>query len=175
MTSTPQPTDSELALSAYKRASVQQIVEGMMKIRHCLDQLDHQQIWWRPHASMNSIANLLLHLTGNMRQWLIAGLTDGQDTRYRQLEFDDRSLRSSHELLAALEHTADTACDCIQQASLHDLMQRRRVQQFDLDGFQTIQDSVCHFRGHVQEIIHMTRCLKSDDYRFYFIPQETSS
>lgn len=163
--------EAEQVLSAYLRASVEQIEDGLTKIKHCLVQLDDEQVWRRPHESMNSIANILLHLSGNMRQWLIAGLGDLADERQRQNEFDDRSRRSTDELLLQLEETANQASRTIHSMTSAQLLRPRRVQQWDIDGFQTIADSVCHFRGHVQEIIHMTRCLKGDDYRFHFVPE----
>src|SRR5919112_5003220 len=58
------------------------------KIERCLEQLDDAQIWWRPNAQSNSVGNLLLHLAGNARQWVVCGVGGGRDARERQAEFD---------------------------------------------------------------------------------------
>ena len=161
---------SDLALNAYLLSVQEQLQDGLKKIEHCLSQLTLEEIWWRPREEMNSIANLLLHLSGNLRQWLICGLTELPDERRRQEEFDERTRQSSEELLMRLKQTIDEACECINGQDWNALLASRRVQEFDCNGFQTIADSVCHFRGHVQEIIHMTRFQKGLEYRFDFIP-----
>ncbi len=158
-------------LTAYRSSMVEQLRDGMVKIDHCLQQLSPEDIWTRPNGHMNSIANLLLHLAGNVRQWLICGLSDQPDLRNRQQEFDDRSKREPRELFGVLRKTIEEACSEINRQSEESLLAVRRVQQFECDGLQTIADSVCHFRGHVQEIIHMTRVLKEDAYQFHFVPE----
>ena len=55
-------------------AAAEILAEGMVKIEHCVSQLSDDQLWWRPRPDMNSIANLMLHLSGNLRQWIIAGV-----------------------------------------------------------------------------------------------------
>ena len=52
----------------------QELSDALETIRHCVDQLSDEQVWWRPAKRMNSIANLMLHLAGNIRQWIIAGV-----------------------------------------------------------------------------------------------------
>ena len=53
-------------------------------IKHCVNQLTDDQLWWRPSESMNSVANLLLHLCGNLRQWIVSGVGGAADIRERQ-------------------------------------------------------------------------------------------
>jgi Protein of unknown function (DUF1572) len=61
-----------------------------VRIKHCLGQLTDEQIWWRSHPSLNSIGNLILHLCGNVRQWIVAGLGSAADSRNRSAEFSER-------------------------------------------------------------------------------------
>ena len=163
---------SEATLTAYLESIQEQLDDGLGKIDHCLKQLSPEEAWWRPSPDMNSIANLLLHLSGNLRQWFISGLSDTPDLRERQQEFDDRSLRSPDLLQQQLKETIAEARKVLMSQSWQDLLTPRRVQQFDLNGFQTIADSLGHFRGHVQEIIHMTRVQKGEEYRFDFVPEK---
>ncbi len=154
------------------QAAVEQLDEGLVKIEHCAGQLTSEQFWWRPAESMNSIANLVLHLSGNLHQWLVTGLTGAEDTRQRQQEFDDRSGRSSAQLLGQLRATITEARRVISDLPADELVRVRHVQQFDVTGIQTIFDSVSHFRGHVQEIIHLTRIQLGDAYQFHFVPEQ---
>ena len=73
----------------------------VIKIAHCLDQLSEEQVWWRPADSMNSIGNLILHLCGNMRQWMVAGIGGAADIRQRSAEFAERGPIPKAELLDA--------------------------------------------------------------------------
>ncbi len=64
--------------------------ECAAKIGHCVNQLSDEQIWWRPAASLNSIGNLILHLCGNLEQWIVSGIGGAADTRRRPDEFAER-------------------------------------------------------------------------------------
>lgn len=163
-------TTAEQVTKALVDSAVAQLHEGLRIIQHCIEQLDDQQVWWRPAERMNSIGNLLLHLSGNVRQWLIAGLTDTPDRRIRQAEFDDRSDRPAKELMAMLTATVDDVCSALGEQSPERLLKIRRVQQFELNGLGTIVGSVAHFQGHVQEIVHLTRCQLGEQYQFLFVP-----
>src|SRR3954468_16609649 len=73
--------------------------EYLQKIEKCISQLDDKQIWWRPNNASNSIGNLMLHLAGNIRQWIISGIGGAPDSRVRQLEFDETGPMPREELL----------------------------------------------------------------------------
>ncbi len=76
---------------------------ALRKIKHCVKQLTDDQLWWRPSESMNSVANLLLHLCGNLRQWIVSGVGGAADIRERQQEFDERSSAPKTELMQQTE------------------------------------------------------------------------
>ncbi|MBK7995205.1 MAG: DUF1572 family protein, partial [Blastocatellia bacterium] len=75
------------------------------KIERCIERLTDEEIWWRPNEESNSIGNLLLHLSGNLRQWIICGLGGQLDQRQRQQEFDERSHIPKDKLIAKLKET----------------------------------------------------------------------
>jgi hypothetical protein len=148
-----------------------QLADGLAKIEHCLDQLTDEQLWWRPRPEMNSIANLIFHLAGNLRQWIVSGIGGAPDVRDRPGEFGDRSGQPKAQVLAKLKDVL-RACDAVlTQLAPEQLLAPRRIQGFDVTVTQAIFDCVPHFRGHVQEIIHMTRAQLGDGYRFKFVPQ----
>jgi hypothetical protein len=156
-------------------AASEMLRKGMHKIEHCVAQLNDEQLWWRPRPEvipqMNSIANLLLHLAGNMRQWIIAGVGGAKDTRNRPLEFSDRSNRPKAEILGQLEATVDEATAVIGRLADSDLTASRRIQSYDVNVVSALWQTVSHFHGHVQEIIHLTREQLGDGYRFDFVPK----
>ncbi len=143
---------------------------ALKRIEHCLSQLTEDQLWWRPQDSMNSIANLILHLSGNVRQWITAGIGGAKDTRNRPKEFSEKGPIAKDELLRRLSLAVSEAIAALGRASEADLLECRRIQGFEVTGIEAVFGSVAHFRGHTQEIIHMTRCQLGDDYQFAFIP-----
>ena len=140
------------------------------RIRHCTDQLTDDQIWERPAPGLNSIGNLLLHLGGNLRQWIVNGLTGAADFRDRPAEFAANGSISKAELLANLNDIVSQACATLEEQTAESLLTPRRIQGFDVNALHAIFHSVPHFRGHAQEIIHMTRFLLGDGYRFAWKP-----
>jgi hypothetical protein len=145
--------------------------EGMPKIEHCVNQLSHEQLWWRPRPEMNSIANLMLHLSGNVRQWVINGVTGAPDTRNRPREFGDRSNKPKAEVLAILQATVKDADEVLASLDAEKLVAQRQIQGWDVSVIKAMFDSIAHFRGHVQEIIHMTREQLGEKYQFDFVPK----
>ena len=145
--------------------------EGMGKIEHCVGQLDDEQVWWRPRGEMNSIANLMLHLSGNLRQWIISGVGGAKDVRNRPGEFSDRSNRAKGEVLGILKETVEEADGVLAKVTPEGLVAHRRIQGFDETVMSAIAHTIPHFRGHVQEIIYMTREQLGLKYRFDFVPK----
>ena len=152
------------------RSTRQTLSEGMRKIEHCVNQLGDEQLWWRPNEEMNSIANLMLHLNGNLLQWIVAGVGGAADTRNRLREFGDRSNRPKADLLTQLKATVQQADEVLAKVSPAELLRTRRIQGFDETGLSAIMHTVPHFRGHTQEIIHMTREQLRGAYKFDFVP-----
>jgi hypothetical protein len=129
-------------------------------------------VWWRPRESANSIANLILHLSGNLRQWILSGVGGAPDLRNRPREFSEHGPISMSQLLRRLEETVHEAIHILSKPeSEAELLSPRRIQGFDETILSAIFDSVSHFAGHTQEIICMTRFQLGDEYRFYWIPK----
>src|SRR5436853_7764032 len=89
--------------------AAQELKNALARIKHCVKQLSDEQIWWRDTPAMNSIGNLILHLCGNVRQWIIAGLGDATDTRNRHAEFAERGPIPRAELMVQVEQVVDDA------------------------------------------------------------------
>ena len=140
-------------------------------IRHCVGRLSDEQVWWRPLPAMNSIGNLLLHLEGNVRQWVISGVGDADDNRDRPSEFAQREPLVAAELLGKLEAVVGEAMVVLRKATAESLTAARRVQGFEVNGWHASLDSLVHFKGHTQEIVSMTRMQLGDRYKFRWQPQ----
>lgn len=147
-----------------------ELTSALSRIPHCLDQLSEEQVWWRSQPGMNSVGNLLLHICGNVRQWLVSGLGDAPDTRNRPAEFSERGPIPKGELLSRLKAVVDEARAVLAQQKAGTLLEVRRIQGSEVTGLAALIHSVTHFRGHTQEIVHMTRVLLGDAYQFQWTP-----
>jgi hypothetical protein len=162
-------TDVSLGFVAESRRN---LIASHVRIEHCIDQLTETEMWWRANPAMNSIANLLLHLSGNVGMWLINAIENGESTRNRPAEFAERGPIPKTELRKKLADTiarATAALDTLKTAD--QLLAPRRIQGNSTTVLTAIYHSVSHFEGHAQEIIAMTRQIKGDAYKFLWTPK----
>jgi hypothetical protein len=167
-------TTDELAATVGQEAC-NELGNALSRIQHCLDQLSDEQIWWRSHPAMNSIGNLILHLCGNVGQWLVSGLGGLPDTRNRPGEFSERGPIPKVELLRRLKAVVEEARAVLEQQKAGQLLEVRRIQGSEVSALNALFHSVAHFRGHTQEIVHMTRVLLGDVYQFQWVPPPEQS
>lgn len=154
----------------YLAASRHRLAESVKKIKHCLGQLTDEQVWWRPNEAQNSIANLVLHLCGNIRQWIVSGVGGAADVRERSREFSERTPIPRAELIRRLDEVAGEADAVLAGVTDRQLLQAHRIQGFDETPLSAIFDSLAHLQGHTQEIICLTRLQLGTAYRFAWVP-----
>jgi uncharacterized damage-inducible protein DinB len=132
------------------------------RIEHCLEKLSDQDVWWRANPESNSIGNLLLHLAGNVRQWIISGVGGARDDRQRQREFDERGPIPCSELLSLLRTAIEEANDVLARVTPANLLEARQIQGYDVTILQTIYHVVEHFSMHTGQIILLTKTWRGD-------------
>jgi hypothetical protein len=145
--------------------------ECAAKIGHCLNQLSDEQIWWRPGESMNSIGNLVLHLCGNLQQWIVCGIGGAADARHRPAEFAERGPIARSILAEKLRQVVANSQQSLRQASPAEMHRERTIQGFTITGWGAVFHSIPHFNGHTQEIVSFTRMQLGNAYKFYWQPQ----
>jgi uncharacterized damage-inducible protein DinB len=163
------PTNEDVA-EAFAATAREELAKAATVIQHCLEQLTDEQIAWRPTESLNSIGNLVLHLCGNVRQWIISGVGGEPDVRNRPREFTERGPFGKEEALRQLNEVVEQADAVLRTLSPLQLLERRRIQGFDTTALSAIFDSVAHFKGHTQEIVCLTRLQLGEGYRYEWVP-----
>src|SRR5882672_5087811 len=137
------------------------------KIERSLELLTEEQIWWRANPQSNSIGNLLLHLSGNVRQWIVCSLGGNPDLRDRDSEFAERRTIPRAELLDRLRQTLLEADETLARFDLHKLLERHVIQGMEVTALEAIFHVVEHFSMHTGQIILITKMLQQRDLDFY--------
>ncbi|HKR01355.1 MAG TPA: DinB family protein [Pyrinomonadaceae bacterium] len=137
------------------------------KIERCLERLSDEQVWWRPGSESNSIGNLLLHLAGNARQWIVSGVGGAADHRERQQEFDERSVMPRAELLERLKAVLEEVDGVLGALAPARLLDERRIQGYDVTVLEAVFHVVEHFSMHTGQIILLTKMIAGADLKFY--------
>ena len=143
--------------------------EYLPKLESCLVGLTDEEIWWRPGPESNSIGNLILHLAGNARQWIISGLGGEVDGRVRSQEFDESTLIPGIELIAHLKQTLDQVDAVLAAFDSQRILDQFEIQGTDVTALQAIFHVTEHFSMHTGQIIFVTKMLlhsRTDFYHF---------
>ena len=137
------------------------------KIERCLERLTDEQIWWRANEESNSIGNLILHLCGNARQWIVAAVGSRPGTRNRDAEFERRDLIPRDELLNLLRSTLAEVEQTLSAVDPSTLLTRLTIQGHDVDILEAIFHVTEHFSMHTGQIILLSKLLTASDLHFY--------
>ena len=143
------------------------VAEYLPKIERCLEKLTAEQVWWRPNPESNSIGNLLLHISGNARQWIVCGLGSATDQRQRQSEFDQREGIPREELLGKLRTTVSEIDKVLAGFDSSRLLDEYQIQGTNSTALAAIFHVTEHFSMHTGQILMLTKMLTNTDLAFY--------
>ena len=146
--------------------------EFLPRIERCIAALPPEDLWWRPNAASNSVGNLLMHLAGNVRQWVISGIGGAADVRTRHLEFDAVDGGSAEALMERLSATLREVDAVLAALPTEALAEPRTIQGMQVQVLDAIYHVVEHFAMHVGQIIYITKARTGVDLGFYVIGQD---
>ena len=147
----------------FRDVSVQKLDRMHGFLNACLDRLDDEQIWHREGEHQNSVANLVLHLCGNMRQWVVFAVGKQPDVRVRELEFSTAGGLSVAQVRELFSTTVAEARGVIASVSAERLAERTVPQGDEVSVLDAIYQAVCHVHQHVGQIILLTKELTGKD------------
>ncbi|MEO7965243.1 MAG: DinB family protein [Gemmatimonadaceae bacterium] len=142
-------------------------VEYPAKLRRALLAIPADRLWWRPNEDANSAGNLILHLTGNIRQWVVSGIGGAPDVRIRDIEFSTREGEGASVLLERLEKTLSEADAVLASLSARTLGESREIQGRHTTIFAAIYHVVEHFSTHTGQVILLAKMLAPGTVSFY--------
>ena len=147
--------------------SILRINENTPRINKCMDQLSEKEIWRKPNSTSNSIGNLILHLCGNITQYIISSLGESKDNRERDQEFLSKGGFSKSELIQKLQTVVEKSTIILKETKKENLLKIYSVQGFELTGIGIIIHVVEHFSYHTGQIAFYTKLLKDKELGFY--------
>ena len=137
------------------------------RVETCLGKLTPEQIWTRGADNQNAVGNLVLHLNGNVRQWILSGVGGAPNARDRDAEFSARGGESAEALGRSLRESVDAAIGLFRTLPPARLAERVTIQGHDVTVLEAIFHVVEHFSGHTGQIIFVTKMFSGQDLGFY--------
>ncbi|MBL8178565.1 MAG: DUF1572 family protein [Bryobacterales bacterium] len=137
------------------------------RIADSVSRLSEDQVWARGSKNENAVGNLMLHLAGNVRQWILTGVGGQPDNRQRDAEFAAAGGIAANEMLARLRDTVREACAVIAALDAAQLEERRTIQGDDVSVLEAVFHVVEHFSMHTGQILFAVKLLTHEDLGYY--------
>jgi hypothetical protein len=137
------------------------------RLKASVEVLTEEQVWWRPNDACNSVGNLILHLNGNVRQWLVDSFELRADKRDRPAEFAAEGGMNAAALLERLGATMDEARQVLERLTEADLVAPYEIQGYHVSGLEAVYQVVEHFGLHYGQIAYIAKSLSGRDLGFY--------
>jgi uncharacterized damage-inducible protein DinB len=154
-------------IKEFLHQSIYRMNESTARITKCLGQIDENETWQSPNKNCNSIGNLLLHLCGNIRQYIVSALGGVNDTRERDKEFSEKPGQHKAALLSQLANTVSEAITIVKDLEEDRLIKIYSVQGFNLSGIGIIIHVTEHYSYHTGQIAFLTKQITNKDLGFY--------
>jgi Protein of unknown function (DUF1572) len=143
------------------------LAENLSRIETCVAKLAPDVLWARDSENENAVGNLVLHLDGNVRQWILSGVGGAPERRDRAAEFAARSGPAGPALIANLRSTVTDAIGVVRALPHARLNEAVTIQGYDTTVLAAIFHVVEHFSGHTYQIILLTKHATQEDLGFY--------
>jgi hypothetical protein len=136
------------------------------RVQRCVNELSHEQVWWREHESNNSVGNLVLHLVGNLNQFVLATFGGVPDTRDKEREFLERDPVPKEELLRRLEEALRASDKILAEFNPRRFLEKTTLQGRERSFLEVLAVVLEHFALHTGQIIYITKLKTGRDLKF---------
>lgn len=152
---------------AFQKQIIFRLEEKQQHLQKCFDQLTEADLWWRPNTSSNSVGNIILHLCGNIGQYILSSLGRQPDTRQRDAEFAATDGLSKSEIWQQMSMTIEAAVSVVTNTSESEMMRERMVQGFSFTGLGVALHAVEHLSYHTGQVAYLVKLLKDRQVGLY--------
>jgi uncharacterized damage-inducible protein DinB len=146
--------------------------EGFDRVFKAVSQLDSDQIWIRPSSESNSVGILLQHLSGNLNQWVYAGIGGAEFHRNRPEEFLDHQKITKDEILKKVQDLGKSVEEVISRIPPDSLHSPRRIQGLDVTVLAALFKALTHFEFHEGQILYIAKLLLNEKYEGIWGPKK---
>jgi hypothetical protein len=160
-------SDASIAASFLEFSRRKLLDQYWPRLRSSVESLTTEQVWFRPNPACNSVGNLILHLNGNVGQWLVASFNHLEDERNRPAEFNERRRIASKLLLDRFDETMQEATKVLSRLTPEDLAATYHIQGYTVSGLDAVYQVVEHFGMHYGQILYITKSLRGEDLAFH--------
>jgi uncharacterized damage-inducible protein DinB len=157
----------DLATDFIARSRQFLVVEYRTKLHAAVRALPPEALWWRANEQSNSVGNLLMHLTGNVRQWLVGGVGRENTARDRASEFGARSGETAEILLRRLDAVLRDVDRVLGGLTPEELTTERTIQGRETTVFAAVYHVVEHFSLHLGQIVLIAKLHAPGSFQFY--------
>lgn len=154
-------------VSTFVDCSARRLQMHLSRIEKCVAKLSEEQVWARGSENENAIGNLMLHLAGNVRQWIGSAVGGKPDIRMRDREFATRAGVTKQDMFERLQGVVNEAVTIIEGLTSERLAQRVKVQNYDVPVLEAVYHVVDHFAQHTAQIIFAAKMMTHEDMGFY--------
>lgn len=137
------------------------------RVEQCVEELTDEQVWWRPNEQVNSIGNLMLHLAGSTRMWIVCGVGGGVVERDREQEFAARPPATREQLMTMLNSSMSDAAHVLENLDASTLQQQHDVRGEVYTRLESLFHAVEHFSMHTGQIILLAKIITGKDLNLY--------
>jgi uncharacterized damage-inducible protein DinB len=174
------PPPSQFALTPGSGQSFLQLSAGYLdeyfdKIRWSVAQIPDEQVWQRTAQGVNSVGNLLLHLAGNLRMWLLLNLGEEPFVRDRDGEFQAEQTASGAQLVEELGAVVTRCRQLLQNLDATRLQEVYEIQGYKVDGLAVVYHAVEHMAYHTGQIVYLMKEFITDHQDVEFYPKHRGS
>ena len=155
------------AEAEFIRFSAEKLEQLCGRIEDCLSRLSYDQVWMRNSGNENAVGNLVLHLCGNVTQWIGTGVAGRPDQRERDKEFAARGEVQPADLAVGIRAVVEDAASVIRSLTGERLVERTVVQKYNLTVLEAVYHVVEHFSMHTGQILFATKLLTGQDLGYY--------
>ena len=150
--------------SLFLTASARHLTASSLdKLERVLPRVSDEDLWWRPNEASNSIGNLLMHLSGSLRFWIVSVVGGAPNHRVREQEFSTREGASRDELVETLRATVRDATAVLERLSPEALTETREGFNKPVTVLEAIYHSVAHFSMHTGQILQLVKIRTGQD------------
>lgn len=160
-------TAREMAEALIAECEFRLFEQSFPRLRKCIQLLPDAELWHRPNAETVSAGNLVLHLCGNMRQWICSGLGGEPDHRKRAHEFTEPGPFPQSVLLEKLDTTERDAKAVLRRIDPLTLLEKRPVQAYEESGLSCLVHVVEHCSYHTGQVTYIAKSRLGVDTQYY--------